>query len=34
MGPAPIAIDFAVPVAREDTDDIRQFSFFVGGGRF
>ena len=34
MGPAPIAIDFAVPIAREDTDDIRQFSFFVGGGRF
>ena len=34
MGPAPIAIDFAVPVARADTDDIRQFSFFVGGGRF
>ncbi|MEM7314333.1 MAG: BamA/TamA family outer membrane protein, partial [Planctomycetota bacterium] len=33
MGPAPIALDFAVPVAREDTDDIRQFSFFIGVSR-
>ncbi len=33
MGPAPIALDFAVPVAREDTDDIRQFSFFMGVSR-
>jgi outer membrane protein insertion porin family len=33
MGPAPIALDFAVPVAREDTDRIQNFSFFVGFGR-
>jgi outer membrane protein insertion porin family len=33
MGPAPIALDFAVPVAREDTDSIENFSFFIGLGR-
>lgn len=33
MGPAPIAIDFAVPLARESTDRIQNFSFFVGFGR-
>ena len=33
MGPAPIALDFAVPVAREQTDQIQNFSFFVGFGR-
>ena len=33
MGPAPIAVDFAVPLAREDTDRIQNFSFFVGFGR-
>ena len=33
MGPAPIAIDLAVPIAREDTDRIQNFSFFVGLGR-
>ena len=33
MGPAPIALDIAVPVAREDTDRIQNFSFFVGFGR-
>lgn len=33
MGPAPIALDFAVPIAREDTDRIQNFSFFVGFGR-
>jgi outer membrane protein insertion porin family len=33
MGPAPIALDFAVPVAREETDRIQNFSFFVGFGR-
>jgi outer membrane protein insertion porin family len=33
MGPAPIALDFAVPVTREDTDRIQNFSFFVGFGR-
>ncbi len=33
MGPAPIALDFAIPVARAETDRIRQFSFFVGVSR-
>jgi outer membrane protein insertion porin family len=33
MGPAPIALDFAVPVARADTDGIENFSFFIGVGR-
>ena len=33
MGPAPIALDFAVPVSREGTDDIQNFSFFVGVSR-
>ena len=33
MGPAPIALDFAVPVAREDTDQIRNFSFSMGFNR-
>lgn len=33
MGPAPIALDFAVPVARADTDSIENFSFFIGVGR-
>jgi outer membrane protein insertion porin family len=33
LGPAPIALDLAVPVAREDTDDIQNFSFFFGFGR-
>jgi outer membrane protein insertion porin family len=33
MGPAPIAVDFAVPLAREDSDRIQNFSFFVGVGR-
>ena len=33
MGPAPIALDFAVPVAQEDTDDEELFSFFIGIGR-
>jgi outer membrane protein assembly factor BamA len=33
MGPAPIALDFAVPVARADTDRIQTFSFFIGVGR-
>jgi outer membrane protein insertion porin family len=33
MGPAPIALDFAVPLTREDTDRIQNFSFFVGFGR-
>ena len=33
MGPAPIALDFAVPVARADRDRIQTFSFFIGVGR-
>ncbi len=33
MGPAPIALDLAVPLAREDGDRIQNFSFFVGFGR-
>ena len=30
MGPAPIALDFAFPVAKADFDDTRVFSFSVG----
>jgi outer membrane protein insertion porin family len=30
MGPAPIALDFAIPVIRENTDTIKNFSFFFG----
>lgn len=30
MGPAPIALDFAVPVAHADGDDIEIFSFWIG----
>jgi outer membrane protein insertion porin family len=30
MGPAPIALDFAFPVAKADTDDTQVFSFNVG----
>jgi outer membrane protein insertion porin family len=33
MGPAPIALDFAFPVAMADTDRERMFSFFIGFGR-
>ena len=33
LGPAPIALDFAVPIAREETDEIRGFSFFMGVSR-
>jgi outer membrane protein insertion porin family len=33
LGPAPLALDFAFPVAHEDTDDIENFSFFMGFGR-
>jgi len=33
MGPAPLALDLAFPVARADTDDIQNFSFFFGFGR-
>jgi outer membrane protein insertion porin family len=33
MGPAPIAIDFAVPVAYADTDERQLVQFFVGYSR-
>jgi outer membrane protein insertion porin family len=33
MGPAPIALDFAVPVALAHGDQVQNFSFFVGLGR-
>ncbi|MFO7902611.1 MAG: BamA/TamA family outer membrane protein [Pirellulaceae bacterium] len=33
LGPAPLAFDFAFPVAKSDTDDERVFSFFFGVGR-
>ncbi|MCH5376730.1 MAG: BamA/TamA family outer membrane protein [Planctomycetes bacterium] len=33
LGPAPLAFDFAFPVAKADTDDTRTFSFFFGVGR-
>ena len=33
MGPAPIALDFAFPIAMAPTDDERMFSFFIGFGR-
>jgi outer membrane protein insertion porin family len=33
LGPAPIALDFAFPVAFESSDQRQVFSFFVGFGR-
>ena len=33
LGPAPLALDFAIPISREDTDDIQNFSFYFGMGR-
>lgn len=33
LGPAPLAFDFAFPVAKADTDDEQIFSFFFGVGR-
>lgn len=33
MGPAPIALDFAVPVAKETGDESRTFSFYMGIAR-
>ena len=33
MGPAPIALDFAFPIAEAATDDKQVFSFFIGFGR-
>ncbi len=33
LSAAPIALDFSVPVAREDTDSIQNFAFFIGVSR-
>ncbi len=33
LGPAPLALDLAVPVAKEAGDDIQNFSFYFGFGR-
>ncbi|MCL6502239.1 MAG: BamA/TamA family outer membrane protein [Pirellulales bacterium] len=33
LGPAPIALDFAIPVARAAGDEIQNFSFFIGVSR-
>ncbi|MDP6445170.1 MAG: BamA/TamA family outer membrane protein [Pirellulaceae bacterium] len=33
LGPAPLALDFAFPLAKESTDDTQTFSFFFGLGR-
>jgi len=33
MGPAPLALDFAFPVAKASTDNTQVFSFFFGFGR-
>jgi outer membrane protein insertion porin family len=33
LGPAPLAFDFAFPVAQAETDDERMFTFFFGMGR-
>lgn len=30
LGPAPLALDLAFPIARADTDEIQNFSFFLG----
>jgi outer membrane protein insertion porin family len=33
LGPAPLAFDFAFPIAKADTDEERMFTFFFGMGR-
>ena len=33
LGPAPIALDLAFPIAHEAGDEIENFTFFVGFGR-
>ncbi len=33
FGPAPLALDLAFPVAKEDTDDVENFTFFIGIGK-
>ena len=33
LGPAPLALDFAFPVAKAETDNTQVFSFFFGFGR-
>lgn len=33
MGPAPLAFDFAWPIVKQDFDELRVFSFYVGATR-
>ncbi len=33
LGPVPLAFDWGIPVVREDSDDTRVFSFYVGVNR-
>jgi outer membrane protein insertion porin family len=33
LGPAPLALDFAFPLAKASTDETQVFSFFFGFGR-
>jgi outer membrane protein insertion porin family len=33
MGPVPIALDFAWPIAKQGEDDLQVFSFYVGLSR-
>ncbi len=33
MGPVPLAFDFAIPITREDFDETRVFSFYIGINR-
>ena len=33
MGPVPIALDFAVPLLKQDFDNKQIFSFYVGVNR-
>lgn len=33
MGPAPIALDWAIPIKKEDSDTTQYFSFYIGATR-
>ena len=33
MGPVPIAVDWGIPVIKQDLDDKRVFSFYIGINR-
>ena len=33
MGPVPIAVDWGIPVIKQDFDDERLFSFYIGINR-